>query len=116
MRAFRPLFVAVAHQRQAEEAVPFPGAIALLRGLRRAGVPAGIVSTKKGDVIEQIAHRWGVEDDLALIVGGELAVCFDLPFGITALCVAAGEAGVLLTLGTALCVLIDRRGKQFFRA
>lgn len=51
-----------------------------------------------------------------LIVGGELAVCFDLPFGITALCVAAGEAGVLLTLGTALCVLIDRRGKQFFRA
>lgn len=72
VRAFRPLFVAVAHQRQAEEAVPFPGAIALLRGLRRAGVPAGIVSTKKGDVIQQIAHRWGVEDDLALIIGGEL--------------------------------------------
>ena len=48
-----------------------PGAAELLEWLREAGVPAGIVSTKGGDVLNEIFQRQGLRDRLALIVGGQ---------------------------------------------
>lgn len=46
----------------------------------------------------------------ALLVGWELTVYVGGGFGFNALCVAAGEAGVLLTLGTALYYGLRTRG------
>lgn len=46
----------------------------------------------------------------ALLVGWELTVYVGGGFGFNALCVAAGEAGVLLTLGTALYYGLRIRG------
>ena len=48
-----------------------PGAAELLEWLRDSGVPAGIVSTKGGDVLEAIFQKLGLRDRLALIVGGQ---------------------------------------------
>lgn len=48
-----------------------PGAAELLDWLKTSGVPAGIVSTKGGDVIDGIFQRQGLRDRLALIVGGQ---------------------------------------------
>ena len=48
-----------------------PGAAELLDWLKKSGVPAGIVSTKGGDVIDGIFQRQGLRDRLALIVGGQ---------------------------------------------
>ena len=68
---FRPLFLSVAKERQRRETVLFPGAAELLRGLKAHGVPAAIVSTKRGDTIAYIMDRCGVGDTIASIVGSE---------------------------------------------
>lgn len=47
------------------------GAAELLEWLRDAGVPAGIVSTKGGDVLDGIFKNQGLRDRLTLIVGGQ---------------------------------------------
>lgn len=48
-----------------------PGAEELLDWLRANQIPAGIVSTKGGDVLEAIFQRLGLRDRLSLIVGGQ---------------------------------------------
>ncbi len=48
-----------------------PGAAELLDWLKSGGIPAGIVSTKGGDVIDGIFRKQGLRDRLALIVGGQ---------------------------------------------
>lgn len=48
-----------------------PGAAELLEWLSGNGIPAGIVSTKGGDVLDGIFRRLGLRDRLALIVGGQ---------------------------------------------
>lgn len=48
-----------------------PGAEAVLNWLKKTGVPAGIVSTKGGDVLDAIFRRLGLRDQLTLIVGGQ---------------------------------------------
>ena len=68
---FRPLFLSVAKERQRRETVLFPGAVELLRSLKAHGIPAAIVSTKRGDTIAAIMDRWEVGDTLASIVGSE---------------------------------------------
>ena len=54
-----------------QDTVLCPGAAELLERLYAAGVPAGIVSTKGGDVIDGIFRNHGLRDRLALIVGGQ---------------------------------------------
>ncbi len=51
---FRPLFLEVAKERQRRETVLFPGAEELLRTLHSRGVKTAIVSTKRGDTIEDV--------------------------------------------------------------
>ena len=48
-----------------------PGAAELLDWLQERGIPAGIVSTKGGDVIHQIFRNQGLRERLTLIVGGQ---------------------------------------------
>ena len=48
-----------------------PGAEDVLYWLTQQKVPAGIVSTKGGDVLESIFTRLGLREQLALIVGGQ---------------------------------------------
>lgn len=48
-----------------------PGAAELLDWLNESGIPAGIVSTKGGDVLEAIFQRQGLRSRLTLIVGGQ---------------------------------------------
>ena len=48
-----------------------PGAENVLHWLTQQKVSAGIVSTKGGDVLESIFTRFGLREQLALIVGGQ---------------------------------------------
>lgn len=48
-----------------------PGGEELLNWLWERHIPAGIVSTKGGDVLNAIFRRLGLRDQLALIVGGQ---------------------------------------------
>lgn len=66
---FRPLFLEVAHERQKKESTLFPGAVELLNGLHRHGVKLGIVSTKGGDTIQGIFARYGLLDQMSVIIG-----------------------------------------------
>lgn len=52
-----------------------PGAEKVLDWLSENGTPAGIVSTKGGDVLEAIFCRLGLRGRLALIVGGQDVKC-----------------------------------------
>ena len=66
---FRALFLEAAQERQRTETLLFPGAPELLRGLRARGVPAAIVSTKRGDTIQAILAHHGLEDEVELVIG-----------------------------------------------
>lgn len=48
-----------------------PGAEEVLEWLEKAGIPAGIVSTKGSDVLDGIFRRLGLRSRLTLIVGGQ---------------------------------------------
>jgi len=48
-----------------------PGAQEVLDWLKQAGVAAGIVSTKGSDQIAGIFEKYGLQDALALIIGGQ---------------------------------------------
>ena len=66
---FRALFLEVAQERQRTETVLFPGAADLLRGLKARGVPAAIVSTKRGDTIQAILAHHGLRDVVGPVLG-----------------------------------------------
>ena len=66
---FRALFLEVAQERQRTETVLFPGAAELLRGLKEQGVPAAIVSTKRGDTIQAILAHHGLRDVVGPVLG-----------------------------------------------
>lgn len=66
---FRQYFIEVAMERQRRETILFPGARELLTGLQAAGIPVGIVSTKRGDTIEIILENHGLRDTVALVIG-----------------------------------------------
>ena len=68
---FRPLFLSVAQPLQRKEAVLFPGAAELLRGLKERGVKLAIVSTKRGDTVEVIMERFGLLDTLETVIGSQ---------------------------------------------
>lgn len=68
---FYRLFHPVARDLQAQGMVElFPGAAELLAGLRAAGMPAGIVSTKNNDSLSVLAEKKGLAPYLSCIVGG----------------------------------------------
>ena len=64
-------FKAHAQPIMEHDTVLCPGAPQLLDWLKEQGVPAGIVSTKGGEVLEGIFLRQGLLDRLELIVGGQ---------------------------------------------
>ena len=66
---FRPLFLEVAQELQRREAILFPGAQELLRGLKARGIKTAIVSTKRGDTLEIIMDRFGLLRDLEPVIG-----------------------------------------------
>ena len=68
---FRPLFLEVAREKQIRETVLFPGAAELLWSLKKAGIRAAIVSTKRGDTLNAIMDRHGLLPALDLILGSE---------------------------------------------
>ena len=68
---FRRLYVEKAGPLQVEITRLLPGAYELLTALERAGIPAGIVSTKRRATLEAILQARGVLSLLDLIVGGD---------------------------------------------
>lgn len=67
---FRAHFVSVAVERQKAEATLFPGAVELIRGLNAAGVRTAVVSTKRSSTIGFIMDRYGLSEELSIIIGG----------------------------------------------
>lgn len=69
---FYSLFHPVARDMQAKGVVELlPYARELLRGLKEAGVPAALVSTKNTDSLRAVLAVKGVEDCFAYVVGGD---------------------------------------------
>ena len=64
---FRALFSEVAVERQRQETTLLPGAAELLRGLKDRGVKTAIVSTKRGDTIQFILERLGLDDTVDMV-------------------------------------------------
>lgn len=69
---FRTLYVEKAGPMQVETTRLFPGALELLAALNRAGVPAGVVSTKRTETLRAILEARGVAHLLVSITGGDL--------------------------------------------
>lgn len=67
---FRMLYTEKAGPMQVETAVLCPGARELLEALHQAGIPAGVVSTKKADTLLAILEARGVAPLFASITGG----------------------------------------------
>ena len=73
------LFHPVARDLQARGVVElFSGAVELLQGLKKAGVPAALVSTKNSDSLHAVTKAKGIEDLFAHVVGGDM-VCHPKP-------------------------------------
>ncbi len=69
---FRTLFSQVARPMQAQGVPLFPGADALLRALNGAGIVTAVVSTKHTPTLRNILAGHGLDDVLALILGGDM--------------------------------------------
>ena len=69
---FRQLYVEKSGPLQPKLTQLFPGARALLEALRRAGVPAGVVSTKNGGTLRAILEAQEVLPLLASVTGGDM--------------------------------------------
>lgn len=68
-KQFRALFVQKANEVMIPCTRALPGAVALLKRLREAGVSAGIVSTKYGYRITGFWNRLGLSDYISCVVG-----------------------------------------------
>ena len=67
---FRRLYTELAGPMQVERTRLFPGARELLEALKAAGVPAGVVSTKRYETLREILQARGVTPLLSSISGG----------------------------------------------
>lgn len=68
---FRDLFMEVGHAIQVKEPIPlFEGARELLLALYEAGIPVGIVSSKRQMALDAIFTNLGLKDKVSLIIGG----------------------------------------------
>ena len=68
---FRVLYTEKAGPMQVETVRLYPGAVELLTALHQAGVPVGVVSTKRGDTLRAILEARGVAPLFASITGGD---------------------------------------------
>ncbi len=68
---FRELYTEKAGPMQVETAQLCPGALELLTALSRAGVPVGVVSTKRSDTLKAILEARGALGLLASVTGGD---------------------------------------------
>lgn len=69
---FRQLYAEKAGPLQPKLTKLFPGARALLEALHRAGLPAGVVSTKNASTLRAILEAQGVLPLLASVTGGDM--------------------------------------------
>lgn len=68
---FRQLYTEKAAPLQVQVTKLFPGAAELLLALQEAGIPAGVVSTKRSDTLEAVLEARGVGGCLRSIIGGD---------------------------------------------
>ena len=68
---FRKLYTEKAAPLQVEVTRIFPGALELLAALKGAGIPAGVVSTKRTDTLEAVLEARGARGYLSSITGGD---------------------------------------------
>ena len=71
-KEFRLYFSQVAVPMQIEVTRMFPGAEALLRALKDAGVPAAIVSTKRADTLCRVLEKRKLLELLTTVTGSEM--------------------------------------------
>lgn len=71
-KEFRLYFSQVAVPMQIEVTRMFPGAEALLRALKDAGVPAAIVSTKRADTLCRVLEKRKLLELLTAVTGSEM--------------------------------------------
>lgn len=68
---FRALYVEKANPLQIAGTQLNPGAAELLRALHEKGVPAGVVSSKRGDTLRAVLEARGVAQYLSCVTGGD---------------------------------------------
>ena len=68
---FRRLYTQKAGPLQVEVTRLFPGAAELLSALKEAGIPAGVVSTKRTDTLAAVLEARGVARYLSSLTGGD---------------------------------------------
>ena len=68
---FVRLFREAAAEREMRDTPLFPGAMELLGALRRAGIPAGVVSTKSSPVLRGALAGHGADRLLDCVIGGD---------------------------------------------
>ena len=68
---FRQLYVEKAGSLQVEVTRLFPGAEELLAALSGAGIPAGVVSTKRTSTLDAVLEARGVRQYLVSVTGGD---------------------------------------------
>ena len=68
---FRKPYTEKAGPLQVQVTKLFPGAAELLAALKEAGIPAGVVSTKRTDTLTAVLEARGVRQSLVSITGGD---------------------------------------------
>ena len=68
---FRKLYTEKAGPLQVQVTKLFPGAAELLAALKEAGIPAGVVSTKRTDTLTAVLEARGVRQYLVSLTGGD---------------------------------------------
>ena len=68
---FRKLYTEKAGPLQVQVTKLFPDAAELLAALKEAGIPAGVVSTKRTDTLTAVLEARGVRQSLVSITGGD---------------------------------------------
>lgn len=69
---FRRLYTEKANPLQVTTTKLFPGAVELLAALKTAGIPAGVVSTKKSATLKAVVAARGVDHLLCSVTGGDM--------------------------------------------
>lgn len=72
IQRFLDLFAQRAKDMQIATTVLFPGAEALLQGLRATGYKLGVVSSKRSSSLEPVLERLAIRPLLDLVIGGDM--------------------------------------------
>ena len=98
---FRRLYTEKANPLQVKVTKLFPGAAELLAALKAAGIPAGVVSTKKSATLKAVVAARGIGHLLCSVTGGDMVTAPKPdPQGLLAAIAALGlEPGQVLFCG-----------------